>query len=386
MFRSIKYYTIATLKAFKHRKILISQLDRILKNLSNQRRVEKFIGYYPEALECTDLSILKLSPSSKIGRENRLIINRPKYPCSENESIISLGKNCWTGSNVEINILTGTQIIIKDFTTVQDFCKIIGDVIIEKYCLLAPSVFISSGNHYAERDNPDIIRNQDEYHLTNQDLIGRHSRKVHIEEDCWVGFSAFIRAGIYIGRGSVIGSNAIVTKDVLPYSIIGGIQNLIGQRFAFTPPVRIEASVKDHKPYFYRGFLHKNGEHHLMNNDQIILGHEVGVVILKKGSLKSFRASGRVINCKSDDKLVLSILHNGGMIFSTQLNIDTQGAFQLEIYADQFQTSSLFGEDQVLQLASTFNVFHITCPLLSPWNHEELKFIAFDYFDEELSE
>src|SRR5690349_10105753 len=115
MFGSIKYYTKVALKAFKYRRLLTSQLDQILKNMSNQNHLKKSLGYYPEALECADPSILKLSPSSKIGRANRLVINRPKYPCSDSESMISLGKNCWTGSNVEINILTGTQVIIKDF-------------------------------------------------------------------------------------------------------------------------------------------------------------------------------------------------------------------------------------------------------------------------------
>src|SRR5688572_19675783 len=121
MFRSIKYYIRAARKLFIHRRVLISQLDRSLSNLSNQSHVKKKLGYYPEDFECNDLSILRLSPLSKIGRANRLVINRLKYACSENESIISLGKNCWSGSNVELNILTGTQIIIKDFTTIQDF-------------------------------------------------------------------------------------------------------------------------------------------------------------------------------------------------------------------------------------------------------------------------
>ncbi|MBN1398753.1 MAG: hypothetical protein JXA06_12045 [Bacteroidetes bacterium] len=44
-----------------------------------------------------------------------------------------------------------------------------------------------------------------------------------IEADVWVGFGAVIMAGVRIGRGSVIAAGAVVTQDVPPYEIWGGI-------------------------------------------------------------------------------------------------------------------------------------------------------------------
>ena len=43
-----------------------------------------------------------------------------------------------------------------------------------------------------------------------------------VGNDVWIGEGAFLKAGITIGDGSVIGMGAVVTKDVAPYSIVGG--------------------------------------------------------------------------------------------------------------------------------------------------------------------
>jgi virginiamycin A acetyltransferase len=43
-----------------------------------------------------------------------------------------------------------------------------------------------------------------------------------IGNDVWIGFEAVVMAGVTIGDGAIIGSRAVVTKDVEPYSIVGG--------------------------------------------------------------------------------------------------------------------------------------------------------------------
>lgn len=53
-----------------------------------------------------------------------------------------------------------------------------------------------------------------------------------IGNDVWIGFEAVIMAGVTIGDGAIIGSRAVVTKDVEPYSIVGGVPaKLIRKRF-----------------------------------------------------------------------------------------------------------------------------------------------------------
>ena len=44
-----------------------------------------------------------------------------------------------------------------------------------------------------------------------------------VGNDVWIGFEAVILAGVHIGDGAVIGTRAVVTKDVPPYTIVGGV-------------------------------------------------------------------------------------------------------------------------------------------------------------------
>ena len=44
-----------------------------------------------------------------------------------------------------------------------------------------------------------------------------------IGNDVWIGYEAVIMAGVHIGDGAIIGTRTVVTKDVPPYTIVGGI-------------------------------------------------------------------------------------------------------------------------------------------------------------------
>ena len=50
-----------------------------------------------------------------------------------------------------------------------------------------------------------------------------YDEDVVIEKDVWIGCNVTILSGVNIGRGSVIAAGAVVTKDVPPYSICGGV-------------------------------------------------------------------------------------------------------------------------------------------------------------------
>ena len=43
-----------------------------------------------------------------------------------------------------------------------------------------------------------------------------------IEDDCWLGSHVTVTKGVRIGKGSVIGANSVVTKDIPPYSVAVG--------------------------------------------------------------------------------------------------------------------------------------------------------------------
>lgn len=48
------------------------------------------------------------------------------------------------------------------------------------------------------------------------------SQPVTIEDDVWIGFGAAIMKGVTIGKGAIIAAHTVVTKDVLPYTVVAG--------------------------------------------------------------------------------------------------------------------------------------------------------------------
>ncbi|SEH31211.1 Hexapeptide repeat of succinyl-transferase [Selenomonas sp. KH1T6] len=61
------------------------------------------------------------------------------------------------------------------------------------------------------------------YHGNSSGSEIRHNPPVVIGNDVWIGFNALIVPGVTIGDGAVVAAGAVVTKDVLPYTIVGGV-------------------------------------------------------------------------------------------------------------------------------------------------------------------
>ena len=63
-----------------------------------------------------------------------------------------------------------------------------------------------------------------------------------VEDDVWIGYGATIMSGVHIGQGAVVAAGAVVTKDVPPYAIVGGVPaKVIKYRFS---PELIEELLK----------------------------------------------------------------------------------------------------------------------------------------------
>lgn len=65
----------------------------------------------------------------------------------------------------------------------------------------------------------------EEWGLDVKDITSAWDNKgdIVIGNDVWIGYEAVIMAGVTIGDGAIIGARAVVTKDVLPYTIVGGV-------------------------------------------------------------------------------------------------------------------------------------------------------------------
>ncbi len=151
-----------------------------------------------------------------------------KFPLKDYDRLCFL-KNVITNPNISI----GDYTYYDDFEDVSNFEKnvkyhfdFIGDqLIIGKFCMIASNViFIMNGaNHLTESISsyPFAIFGEDwstamegkNYPTKGDTVIGN---------DVWIGYNATILPGVKIGDGAIIASNANVTKDVEPYTIVGG--------------------------------------------------------------------------------------------------------------------------------------------------------------------
>ena len=68
--------------------------------------------------------------------------------------------------------------------------------------------------------------------LGNTDSEAFSKGDIYIDDDVWIGYGATILSGVHVGQGAIIAAGALVTKDVMPYTIVGGVPaKLIKKRF-----------------------------------------------------------------------------------------------------------------------------------------------------------
>jgi acetyltransferase-like isoleucine patch superfamily enzyme len=181
-----------------------------------------------------------------------VVAERAKLLVPPSASLI-LHEGAYIGRDVELG--PSGSIVIGERASLQDRCILVGDVEIGRYSLLSLNVLISSGRHYHRHAPHLLIRDQDAMVLSAPILAAQHSRPVRIEEDCWLGVNVVVMPGVTVGRGSVIGANAVVTRNVAPYSVMAGAPaKVIGERLRFVPPSRIGWQCEEDQPYFYAGF------------------------------------------------------------------------------------------------------------------------------------
>lgn len=110
--------------------------------------------------------------------------------------------------------VTKPKIRIGSYCTIlHEFqCNAAVSVEMEDYVLVGPRVFITDSDHVVGRgeERTTLCR-------------GFRSAPVVIEHDCWLGVNAVVLKGVRIGHHSIIGANAVVTRDVPPHTTVIGI-------------------------------------------------------------------------------------------------------------------------------------------------------------------
>lgn len=155
------------------------------------------IVLYPSNIP--DKKFIKIGSNTTILQNSRIQVFNRLTGLNAN---ITIGDNCYIGSS--LTLLAGANISIGN------------DV------LMASNVLITSENHGM---NPESA-----IPYMDQPLI---CKPVFIDDGCWIGEKVSVLSGVHIGKKCIIGTNAVVTKDIPNYSIAVGIPARVVKTFNF---------------------------------------------------------------------------------------------------------------------------------------------------------
>lgn len=95
------------------------------------------------------------------------------------------------------------------------------------FCSIACDVYIGLAGHTLSLVSTSPIftecSNGTGYRWAESDVFAHKNPRTTIGNDVWIGYGAKIMSGVSIGDGAVIATGAVVTKDVKPYEIVGGV-------------------------------------------------------------------------------------------------------------------------------------------------------------------
>ncbi|RCS22931.1 acetyltransferase [Phyllobacterium salinisoli] len=156
-------------------------------------------------------------------------------------------ENCSLGRYTEVaegGRLTETE--LGDYSYVMENCQS-WCVTIGKFANIAASVRINATHHpmsratlhhftYRASDYFDDAEHEADF------FAARRAKRVFIGHDTWIGHGVTILPGVTVGDGAIVGAGAVVTKDVAPYTIVGGVPaRFMRQRFPDAIAQRMQA-------------------------------------------------------------------------------------------------------------------------------------------------
>ncbi len=136
---------------------------------------------------------------------------------------VVLGQRVHLYRGTIIEVGQGGKVIIGDNIHIHPDCKLngfVGEIRIGRSVMIAPGCGLTSYQHRFDDLSQPMCR---QGFTSKGDII--------IEDDVWLGMGVKVMDGVHIRRGAIIGANAVVTKDIPPYSIAVGVPaRVIGKR------------------------------------------------------------------------------------------------------------------------------------------------------------
>jgi len=151
-------------------------------------------------------------------------IQRSNPSCKFHKGVRASG-SLFGNYNVLFRNVTVLDSVIGSHTYIQERSVIV-NAEIGKFCSIAPGVSIGPGIHKI-----DGVSTHPAFYLLNTPLARTFSqadsflssKRTRIGNDVWIGENVIIIDGVNISNGAIIAAGAVVTKDVAPYSIVGGV-------------------------------------------------------------------------------------------------------------------------------------------------------------------
>ncbi len=106
----------------------------------------------------------------------------------------------------------GAGIVIGDRSQLGQGCRVENDLAMGDDVIMGPDVIIMSSSHAFQRTD-----------ITIREQGAAARRPVTVGDDVWIGTRVIVLPGVHIGSHSIIGTGAVVTKDVPEWSIVAGV-------------------------------------------------------------------------------------------------------------------------------------------------------------------
>jgi acetyltransferase-like isoleucine patch superfamily enzyme len=183
---------LTLLRFMRRNRMLNLKYGRLLARLARKR----FLSSYGRRLKLDGLAFVGPKVTVQIGRDAR----------------VELGRWAWLGHGCKVRCHEGV-VSIGAKTVLGQECTISAyqHVSIGRECVIADRVMLIDFDHgAAEVERP--IR-----------LQGIYKRDVRVGNNVWIGYGACILRGVTIGDNAIIGTSAVVTKDVPANAVVAGI-------------------------------------------------------------------------------------------------------------------------------------------------------------------
>lgn len=186
-----------------------------------------------------------MSIRSVWGKKRRLMQIRKRYRSVRGVDI----QTPWVGRDVTLeefvrlpaSARVGNGVSIGRCSYLSADCTVESNVRIGRYCSIAPQVYIAPGEH-SVKDATTHPLMYDPFWRRQLGIEEKPEYRTHMESDdrvtvvgsdVWIGYRAIVLRGVTIGDGAVVAAGAVVTKDVPPYAIVGGVPaRVIRYRFS----------------------------------------------------------------------------------------------------------------------------------------------------------